>query len=515
MLHRIQDLIDEYKMSKIQSEAEVRSKLIVPLLDILGYPSYLRAEEFPVYGHEGRKPLPAKSADYILFAERDFADHRKKSKENIDWVHKHSLFVVEAKKPEEMPDSLGQPQFYTTWTRAVAYLATDGVTIKGYYHNNINADFQVIDCSVADLALHGEICALSYSNILQIKQRGALSADTLSTLQNGYIDIVDNASGAGSLRLVDANTIRFVTEDEVRDFPAHSLNYMRYALGRNSVGLSNLQLMTRFLNTTDAYLQNKMRYDIPPYMFDLPRNTHKSYLYVDNIIFPIETGDVTEFYWNDYERFYYESKYLRIDILFCKSKLQQFEVGFQVLDDRVSNRLDAFEKVHKLLLAKTLRISLDDDHREITLPTANPEKMWTSKAHVLHMCSFWQEGLEQMKTIEEFYEIEFKLRLVEGKENLNKLYEAISFVYDGIVLNENCHISLPVTISDEDITIIEPVILEEKDQLPLCPRYIHDICFVPYQSWLIPGTIPFQKAQSDGIVRVPGCCRYKIVDAVG
>lgn len=174
MLHRMQDLIDEYKMSIIQSEAEVRSKLIVPLLDILGYPSYLRAEEFPVYGHESRKALPAKNADYILFSDREFAFHRGNSKPHIEWVQKHSLLIVEAKKPREMPEILGQPQYYTSWTRAVAYLITDGINIKGYYYNNINADFQVIDCSVADLPLHDEICALSYSNIFQIKQRGGL-----------------------------------------------------------------------------------------------------------------------------------------------------------------------------------------------------------------------------------------------------------------------------------------------------------------------------------------------------
>ena len=516
MLHRMQALIDEYKMSIIQSEAEVRSKLIVPLLDILGYPSYLRAEEFPVYGHEGRKALPAKNADYILFSDREFAFHRGNSKPHIEWIQKHSLLIVEAKKPGGMPEILGQPQYYTTWTRAVAYLITDGINIKGYYYNNINTDFQVIDCSVADLPLHDEICVLSYSNILQIKQEGGLSADTLSTIQSSYIDIVDNEPDTASPRLVDANTIKYVTENDVKDFPEHSLSYMRYALGRNSIGLSNLQLITRFINTTDSYLQNEMRYDIPEYMFDFPRNTYKSRLYINNIVLPIEIGEVSEFYWDDYERFYYESRYLRIDVLFCKDELQQFELGFQVLDDRVASRLDAFKKVDKLLLAETLRISLDDnDHREFTLPTANPKKMWTSKEHVLHMSSFWQSGLEQMKAIEEFYEIEFKLHRVEGEENLNELYDAISFVYDGIVLNENCQISLPATIFDEDINIIEPIILEEKDQLPLCPRYIHDVCFVPYQSWLIPGTIPFQKTQTDGIVKIPGCCRYKIVDAVG
>lgn len=46
----IENVIASYRKSKIQSEAEVRSKLIVPLFEALGYPSELRAEEYPVYG---------------------------------------------------------------------------------------------------------------------------------------------------------------------------------------------------------------------------------------------------------------------------------------------------------------------------------------------------------------------------------------------------------------------------------------------------------------------------------
>ena len=48
--YRIQDVIREYRKSIVYSEAEVRSKLAVPLIECLGYPSEFRAEEFPIYG---------------------------------------------------------------------------------------------------------------------------------------------------------------------------------------------------------------------------------------------------------------------------------------------------------------------------------------------------------------------------------------------------------------------------------------------------------------------------------
>jgi len=101
----------------IQSEAEVRSKFIVPLLDFLEYPSELRVEEYPVYGFEGGKKLPTKNADFIMFSNKDFGIHRTFTQKNIDWVHDHSLLIVEAEKPKEMLPVLGQPVYYTIWTK--------------------------------------------------------------------------------------------------------------------------------------------------------------------------------------------------------------------------------------------------------------------------------------------------------------------------------------------------------------------------------------------------------------
>lgn len=62
----IQSVIDEFRLSDIQSESEVRSKFIVRLSEVLGYSSQFRGEEFPVYGYGGREPLRAKDADFIF-----------------------------------------------------------------------------------------------------------------------------------------------------------------------------------------------------------------------------------------------------------------------------------------------------------------------------------------------------------------------------------------------------------------------------------------------------------------
>ena len=121
----LQSIIDTFANSITQSEAEVRSKLIVPIIEWLGYPIEFRAEEFPVYSFEGAQKRPTKYADYILFDDKHFASHNKNTKIDTEWVQEHSLLVFEAKKKNEMPAMLGQPQFYTIWTKAVAYMISD------------------------------------------------------------------------------------------------------------------------------------------------------------------------------------------------------------------------------------------------------------------------------------------------------------------------------------------------------------------------------------------------------
>ena len=169
-IEKLQLIIKEYNKSKIQSEQEVRSKLIVPLLELLEYPPELRAEEFPIYGFEGYRKLPVKMVDFLLFSDENFCTHRKFTQENIDWVQNHSLLVVEAKKPGEIPSVLGQPLYYTMWSKAVAYLVIDGESIRGYYYNEIATDRKIIDCKLSELLEYEEIWAFSYQSILSIKK---------------------------------------------------------------------------------------------------------------------------------------------------------------------------------------------------------------------------------------------------------------------------------------------------------------------------------------------------------
>lgn len=164
-------LINEFLKQNIQSEAEVRSKLIVPLLELLGYPMDFRAEEFPVYGYEGSKSLKSKAADFLQFDSNEFDTHRGKSNSEIEWVYEHSLLVFEAKKPTEKVLVTGQPVFYSAWTKSVAYMISNGIDIKGYIVNANYTDTCVFSCKVEEIPQNWEdINRLNYNQVLQLKQ---------------------------------------------------------------------------------------------------------------------------------------------------------------------------------------------------------------------------------------------------------------------------------------------------------------------------------------------------------
>ena len=136
----------------------------------MGYPSQFRAEEFPVYGNSGSKPLPVQHADFVLFDDANFASNRSRDQSQLNWVYNHSLLVVEAKKPDEIPIINTQPQFYSAWTRAVAYILIDGNKIKGYFLGKTTADIPIVNCDVSTLVDNEDFLQFSFENIRHIKE---------------------------------------------------------------------------------------------------------------------------------------------------------------------------------------------------------------------------------------------------------------------------------------------------------------------------------------------------------
>lgn len=494
----IQKILSTYRKSKIQSEAEVRSKLIVPILEEMGYVPEYRAEEFPVYGYDGRKRLPAKNADFILFDDAGFAENRNRTQTHINWVQNHSLLVVEAKKPGKMPDELGQAQFYTMWTKAPAYIETDGEKILGYYYNPIVEDYEMLKVKIDDLPSSDRLQFFSFESLKQVK------SDGLHVLQ------------AIDKQLKTQIVYQEESLEEEINFPAETIGFYRNLLGKNADHLTDMQVICRFLNMTNAILQNDFRYDIPPYMLSIPRHHYNAKLYVDKMVFPLVSGTVMEFYWNDVTKYQFDSKYIQVIVIYVNDVLTAFEAGYHVLDQKVAERISNFSLVNKCLQAQTIQIVIENESGQMmTLPTGEPGDMWTSKKHVCQMQEFWLEGLNKMRAIEEYYNIEFRLQNLEKPEEIEEMLDAVDVVYDGMCMQQNCEITLPGNLLEEDMVIEEPTLFQEDVWIPLEDRRIHGVIFRPFRSAFLPCKALFAGKGETDIVRIPGCCEYQIIEAKG
>ncbi|WP_134703799.1 NACHT domain-containing protein [Ammoniphilus sp. YIM 78166] len=145
----IEVLIKEIQKHHIVSETEVRTKVAIPIFQALGYSDYNRAEEFPIYGYDGRKQLNTKFADLLYFNSSEYNKHR--SREERHWVKDHSLLIVELKKPTESMEAQGQAEFYSMWARAPFYVITNGNEFAAYLVESNFNDTLILQCRVEEL----------------------------------------------------------------------------------------------------------------------------------------------------------------------------------------------------------------------------------------------------------------------------------------------------------------------------------------------------------------------------
>ncbi len=457
-LEDLQQIITSFLQCSNRSEAEIRSKLAVPLIEWLEYPIECRAEEFPVYSFEGSTKI-TKQADFIMFDDKDYKSHDKFSSPHISWVQSHSLCVLETKKPQEMPSVLGQPQYYTIWTKAVAYIATDGITIKGKIYNPISTDLTVIDCDVKDLCNNESITHFAFDEIKKIKQID-WSKEIEKRLDSDELDG----------EIIDPESIVL---------PENTINYMRNALGKNCTGLSKGQVLEKFLRSTDFYLQQDMRYGVPPYMFDIPRRSFDALLYLDDLLIPFMKGEVYQFYRDDLEKLEFKNDYLDVYVLLTENTPVDCALGYHVLDYHASNRIYNLQRIEKVFNSKKITLSYLGESLEIPLDRKNLQKQ-------LPEILYWQNCMNQITTIEEYYGIELFLTPVNTPEESSKLYGKIQLVYDGIKKANNVHFSEEVEEQYNSLSLEEPVTVS----LDGAPHYesveIHNYLFKPSKIHLIP-----------------------------
>ena len=498
----LDEIISVYRKSIIQSEAEVSTKLLVPLINWLGFSSELMSQEFPVYGWAGRSQAPAKNADFLLFMSHEFAMHRNRKPEDLEWVYQNSLLVIEAKKPGEMgTDVTGQARYYTNWTKSVAYIVSDDEVIKGYLNKYRTKDQCLLDCRIDELAEHIErLKDFSYEAVLKIKQQEL------------------NESGPQNIRLDNGTVIKVVTKESIGflgdDFQLpydKRKMYLEAVKPSDPTEITDKELLKRFMTVTDAFLDADSRYDIPKYMYGIPRLSVDASILINKNVMPIFKGIVKVYYWNDYETYIFRNEYIDLFVEYKGKRIKDFWFGYHVHDNTVYERIVHLNMVKSIFDASEIKICFND--RVISIKSS----IKIVKQHNLEtgeLVSFFIDEMKKMKAIEDCYGISFALSVVNGMENINELNNSVDFVYDGIEGNANCEKLFRGGTLEEDVVISEPIFLEEGD-IPLPIRKIYQYEFKPSITMLLPGVIKLKNSKTDEILRADCCCGYDLVKYKG
>jgi hypothetical protein len=243
----------------------------------------------------------------------------------------------------------------------------------------------------------------------------------------------------------------------------------------------------------------------------MPRRELEAKVYINKSICPLFSGKVVHYYRDVWDRFCFKNGYIEIDVLLENGKLVGLAMGYSVLDRQATQRLIHLQEVRKCYMAKTIKLELEDESCYSVDFDENGYERSENFQRDGEFTLFWIKEISKIIEIENAYGIEFNLRMVDNMDNINKLYDAVDFIYDGINGECNCEITIPVDRIEEDIIEIEePLFFEERD-LPLPDKYIHNVCFRPCASMILPGKIDKKKA-IDGIIHVDACCAYRIVD---
>lgn len=477
----LQSIIDSFSKSITQSEAEVRSKLIVPIIEWLGYPTEYRAEEFPVYAAEGSKTINAKDADFLLFDDKMFASHRNRVQDEIDWVQEHSLLVFEAKKKGEMPELRGQAQFYTFWTKAVAYILSDGDQIYAYYYNPANKDYCILNCPVKDLPKYKEFSLLSFESIKSVKLKCRESQEEIiSELKTQILD--------------QKEAPIYITEENVDLVPDQVVTMMKELSAEKADDLSKLDIINDFFVKTDGYLQNHTRYNIPEYMMRVPRRFVNASIYLDNMVNPSICGTVVECYRNDNDEYHICNDFLDLFALMNRGILGRAIISYHIVDGDVSSRIIKIASIRSLLRANKITIEFENENG-IKRVVVDPKIFKPDIRKERKLSDFWYKELNKMKCIEDYYKIHFVIKPLYNEE-LVKLYSNVDYVYNGVVKKANCQRIMQGYKSTSRIRVDEPILIESADEtrvINLPSLKIYNYNFIPKQIYLPAGVIQTSK----------------------
>jgi len=234
------------------NEATVETRLVYPLLEVLGYGHKDIHSKFPVKFHEGRKGRP-NEADFAVF---DGHEHNRDT----------SLVVVEVKHPdEELGSGQEQAESYAMWLRAPVYILTNGGELSVWQIQSSFESTELLRTSIAQLKerrgylenLLSKDAVVRYCSSLRLKSLAWHSSD-LSPYEQAELERIAHAPATIARTLV-------VPGDKASRIPSTGL-LTQFPLGAviaAASGLGKTTLATQLFSESVFLRRDRLRPHLP------------------------------------------------------------------------------------------------------------------------------------------------------------------------------------------------------------------------------------------------------------
>lgn len=303
--------------------------------------------------------------------------------------------------------------------------------------------------------------AFDNAHIDAVQNNANLVAEAVS---HTLLDVIDEQEYIHEIYESGKEQCRLAVEADVKDIPDERIEEFKKQLGARLKGTeSKLQIISMLLHEMDETLQTGKRYGILPMFTYIPRGIVQGYIYVDDCAMPYDNVEITQYYWESYEKYVIDTKYYHFLVLLQNGVVIFYEIGYNLSFPDVKERLYGFGKVKVLENAKKLSILLQDEKRKILVNTSffqggNMEEQ-------IALTDYWIEQMEMIDTIEEHYKIKFHL----PKKASEQDYKMIYAIYNSV---KKLQTSTFPAIPEEKVPLRrmfrfnEDVFLSEGENLP-------------------------------------------------
>ena len=296
---------------------------------------------------------------------------------------------------------------------------------------------------------------------------------------------IDLPQGKRYLDQFNINSFGDVNEDMVGQ---KTMCYIRNAMGKNSEGKSDKEILKQFLIFSDAIFNGDLRYNIPEFAYDIPRAMITADLYIDSEIVPLFNGIVTIYYREQWVRYRFKCQYIELNVVCCDDHVNSVSFGYTVLDNNSKERIKNLKRVHRFIMCDSFCLVFHDKTKKtIKLSRTMPEIQWNLQEGK-GLIELWIDQIYKLVRIEQSYNLVFDLVPIHGAQNISALYTAIEVVFAGLLMRENGVYNFPISAHIEK-DVKRPVLWEDDVKIPLKSYMIYGVSFVPRVSALLPGKI--------------------------